>query len=68
MTREIKIEIPEGTPAAKCRGCGAAMYWVKTAGGKNMPVDPDGTPHWATCKAAGRFRGAAAGRNGKPAR
>lgn len=52
----VKYEIPAGTPPAKCRGCGAEMYWIKTTAGKNMPVDADGTPHWATCPERARFK------------
>ncbi len=48
-------EIPKGAPEAKCRGCDATIFWVKTENGKNMPVDPDGTPHWGTCSKADRF-------------
>lgn len=25
----------------KCRGCGAPIVWIRTAGGKNMPCDPE---------------------------
>lgn len=56
MAKEIKYEIPEGTRPAKCSGCARAIYWVKTAAGKNMPVDPDGTPHWATCPKREAFK------------
>ena len=27
--------------ASTCRSCGAEILWVKTANGKNMPVDYD---------------------------
>ncbi len=40
----------------QCRGCRAVVYWVKTKTGKNMPLDPDGEPHFATCPDAARFR------------
>ena len=26
---------------AICRGCGAQIVWIKTAGGKAMPCDPE---------------------------
>lgn len=53
-----------------CRSCGAAIVWMKTATGKNMPVDadtvkPDGpsvfdpkvhTSHFATCPHAAQHR------------
>ena len=54
-----------------CKSCGAAIVWVKTKGGKNMPVDADtfkaGDPsvfmpeighqsHFATCPNADKHR------------
>lgn len=30
----------------KCKGCGAEIRWLKTAKGKNLPVDPDPIPYW----------------------
>ena len=41
---------PAGDKAV-CRGlhCGATIWWQITANGKRMPVNRDGTPHWATC-------------------
>ena len=46
---DLRFEIPPGTPEARCRSCQATIHWLKTAAGKNMPVDPDGTSHFATC-------------------
>lgn len=37
-------------------GCNQLIYWVATNKGKRMPVNPDGTPHWATCPKAAEFR------------
>jgi hypothetical protein len=51
----ILFEIPKDTPAALCRGCKATIYWIKTSKGKNMPVNPDGTSHFATCPQAATF-------------
>ncbi len=56
MAKKIVYEIPDGTPKSSCRGCHAVIYWIKTAKGKNMPVDPDGQPHWATCPKARSFK------------
>lgn len=56
MSKEIKYEIPEGTKPAICKGCRQVIYWVKTEAGKNMPVDADGTPHWATCPQRQAFK------------
>ena len=39
-----------------CRSCGAPITWVKTESGKWMPLDPDGTSHFATCPDAAKWR------------
>ncbi len=57
--------IPEGTPPSKCRGCNAEIYFVayiRKADQRQgrMPVNPDGTPHFATCEFAEQFRKARA--------
>ena len=66
---ERLITVPLGTEAARCRGCNAVIYWVKTPRGKNMPVDCNqetgiaptrsspgqGVPHWGTCPKAAEF-------------
>lgn len=54
--KEVLFEIPKGTPPASCRGCKASVYWIVTKAGKRMPVDADGTCHFATCPMAGKFR------------
>lgn len=56
MTTIIKFDIPENQEPARCRGCRALIYWIKTSNGKNMPVDVDGTSHFATCPKADQFR------------
>lgn len=56
MTTDIRFEIPKGTGASKCRGCESFIYWIKTRHGKNMPVNADGTSHFATCSKAADFR------------
>lgn len=40
----------------KAESCRRMIYWILTPAGKRMPVDTDGTPHFVTCPAAGRFR------------
>ena len=55
-SRELKFTIPPGTRHSFCKGCHLDIYWIKTERGKNMPCDPDGTPHWATCNKAGDFK------------
>jgi hypothetical protein len=48
----------------KCRSCGAAIVWMVTSRGKQMPVDaqtvgvPDVKPvsHFATCPQAKKWR------------
>ena len=54
--KEIKYSIPDYIKPKKCKGCGAKIFWIKTQKGKYMPVDPDGTPHWATCPVANDFK------------
>ena len=39
-----------------CRGCGQKIQWWKTPKGKNIPLDVDCKPHWATCPEAESFR------------
>lgn len=41
---------------AACRGCGAQIEFKPTKNDRLMPVDADGTPHFATCSQADRFR------------
>lgn len=36
---------------AKCKSCGAEIYWQETKAGKNMPCDPALVPFWAKFKA-----------------
>jgi hypothetical protein len=56
MSEAIRYDIPRGTSPSICKGCGAQIYWVRTPKNKNMPVDPDGTPHWSTCSKAADFK------------
>jgi len=51
-----KYKIPPGTAPKSCKGCGASIFWIRTQAGKAMPLDPDGTPHWATCRNAVDFK------------
>ena len=39
-----------------CRSCQAEIRWVRTAAGKYMPLNADGTPHWATCPQAKEWK------------
>lgn len=51
--------IPDGytfTNTGTCRGCGKPVAWCMTRLNRRSPLDPDGTPHWATCPDADRFR------------
>lgn len=41
---------------ATCRACRAPITFAETKNGKLMPVDADGTPHFAACPEAARFR------------
>lgn len=42
--------------SARCRACRAEISFAPTSTGKLMPVDADGTSHFATCPQADRFR------------
>ena len=37
-------------------GCGAGIWWVQTKAGKAMPLNSDGTTHWATCPNSLNFK------------
>ncbi len=54
--KQIKYDVPAGATVAKCRGCDADIVWLRTEAGKLMPIDGDGTPHFATCPKAAQFR------------
>lgn len=41
---------------ARCRGCDAEIAFTETKNGKLMPVDADGTSHFATCPESARFK------------
>jgi hypothetical protein len=56
MGRELRFTIPAGTPVKACKSCGAGIYWIRTAAGKAMPCDPDGTSHFASCPQADQHR------------
>jgi hypothetical protein len=56
MSEGLRFAIPVGTPAAQCRSCRAEVYWVLTAAGRRMPVNPDGVSHFATCPNAAKHR------------
>lgn len=55
--RTFTFVIPEVTPQRECISCNAPIYWVVSRAGKRMPLDPDGTSHFATCPAAKLHRG-----------
>ena len=64
--------IPRGSQFARCRSCGAGIYWTVTATGKRMPVvvlegepghvtptqdrDGVGVSHFADCPEADHWR------------
>ena len=43
---------------AKCRSCGATIYWVMTKNNKRAPYSVDGISHFADCPNASSHRGA----------
>ena len=42
--------------AAKCRGCGAVIVWIKTPAGKPMPCDPEPVLYWIHTRGKARER------------
>jgi len=53
---ETKYSVPVGKPGRPCEACGKMLYFVRTAAGKQMPVEADGTPHWGNCTNTERFK------------
>jgi hypothetical protein len=53
---DFRFKIPRGTEPSQCRSCKSEIFWIKTKKGKNMPTNPDGTSHFATCPEADRYR------------
>lgn len=56
MGKIVRFEIPPGTKPSTCRGCGAIIFWVRSAHGRNMPLNSDGQSHFSTCPKAAAFR------------
>lgn len=54
--RDVAFEIPAGTPRSICRSCKQPGYWIETKNGKQLLVDPNGQPHFATCPDAAHWR------------
>ena len=44
-----------GAPG-RCKGCGAAITWVRHNSGHNTPYDIDGLNHFASCPEAAQFK------------
>lgn len=51
----VRFDIPVGAIARPCRSCGAPVYWIQPKD-KLMPLNPDGTSHFATCPDADTWR------------
>ncbi len=49
-------DVSRATAPKPCKSCGQPMRWLKTQAGKWMPLNPDGTSHWGTCRNAGQFK------------
>lgn len=52
----LRFPIPPSAPAKACSTCRASVYWILTPRGRRMPVNPDGTSHFATCVHAAAHR------------
>lgn len=57
IRKKVTFEVPAGTPKKSCMTCGKIVFWVVMPSGKKMPVNEDGTSHFADCKDAATFRG-----------
>ncbi len=51
-----RFDIPADARAKHCASCKARIFWIETAAGKRMPVDPDGVSHFVTCPNAAYHR------------
>lgn len=51
-----KWAIPKDAPRRSCTSCASIIFWIVTAAGRKMPIDPDGTSHFATCPNAASHR------------
>lgn len=40
VKRKWEAEMKENNSMGNCRSCGARILWIRTAAGRNMPVDP----------------------------
>ncbi len=45
----LVFAVPPSTPEKACRSCAARIFWIDTTGGRRMPVNLDGTSHFANC-------------------
>ena len=56
MRQPQKFEVPSGAEWTECRSCHEKIVWVRTKRGRAMPVNEDGTSHFATCPDANEWR------------
>lgn len=35
---KLEFDVPEDARLARCRSCGAGVYWIVTAAGRRMPL------------------------------
>lgn len=48
--------LPETIRRCRSEHCRAQVLWARTPAGRMMPLDRDGSSHFATCPDAARFR------------
>ena len=51
-----RFKMPPEAQEAKCRSCGAPIWWSETSNGKRIPLDPNGDAHFTTCPNADKHR------------
>jgi hypothetical protein len=57
LQRNITFLLRHAGEHRPCLGCKAEIYMVEHKSRARCPYNPDGSPHWANCPDAPRFRG-----------
>jgi len=51
-----KFKVDTDAPSSRCKSCKAEVWWIRTFNGRMMPVNRDGTSHFANCPQANQWR------------
>lgn len=52
----VRVYVMNLGDPARCKGCGATIWYIRHANGKHVPYTRDGLNHFADCPKAQRFR------------